>query len=172
MIHVGRGACPRRDFTPQAKNPLAARQESTHKSSFGRCEFRRWRNSRQGQAPCPTVLCESDPYIQKNRGSRFASSVFFSYFFPRKAASAGRSWFFSIIFHPPLNMIKSVRRYNRAAHRPPNVNIIPHLLSSVNSPDIQTFPLLFMEVPILQKGRTVGIIKLPQRSDSNVQVTL
>ena len=56
--------------------------------------------------------------------------------------------------------------------RPPNINIISHLFSSVNSPDIQSFPLLFMEVPILQKGRTVGIIKLPQRSDSNVQVTL
>ena len=57
-------------------------------------------------------------------------------------------------------------------HMPLNIYIISHLLFSVNSPDIQTFPLLFMEVPILQKGRSIGIIKLPQRSESNVQVNL
>ena len=57
-------------------------------------------------------------------------------------------------------------------HMPLNIYIISHLLFLVNSPDIQTFPLLFMEVPILQKGRSIGIIKLPQRSESNVQVNL
>ena len=93
-------------------------------------------------------------------------SLLFSYFLPRTKL---------VFLHdisPPLNMIKSISHCNRAAHRPPNINIISHLLFSVNSPDIQTFPLLFMEVPILQKGRTVGIIKLPQRSETNVQVNL
>ena len=65
-------------------------------------------------------------------------------------------------------MIKSVRRYNRAASRPPNINIIPHLLSSVNSTDIQTFSLVFMEHPILKIPRTGCNMKIQKRSESNV----
>ena len=45
---VGRGACPRRDFTPQAKNPLAVRQEP--------------QNSGREQASRPTVLRKTDKH--------------------------------------------------------------------------------------------------------------
>ena len=94
-------------------------------------------------------------------------SLLFSYFLPRT----------KLVF---LHNISSPIKYDKISStvqqgsplRPPNINIIAHLLFSVNSPDIQTFPLLFMKVPILQKGRTVGIIKLPQRSETNVQVNL
>ena len=69
-------------------------------------------------------------------------------------------------------MIKSVHRYNRAASRPPNINIIPHLPSSVNSTDIQTFSLVFMEHPILKIPRAGCNMKIPKRSESNVLTKL
>ena len=59
---------------------------------------------------------------------------------------------------------------NRAAffHKPPNINIIPHLFSPVHSQFLQLFASILMEHPILHFLRTGCIMKIQKRSESNV----
>ena len=126
-----------------------------------------------GASPLPYSAVRKRSVYSKKQRKQICFLCFRSLFL----APEGRQRRTKLVF---LHNISSPIKYDKISStvqqgrplRPPNINIIPHLLFSVNSPDIQTFPLLFMKVPILQKGRTVGIIKLPQRSDSNVQVTL
>ena len=59
---------------------------------------------------------------------------------------------------------------NRATSlwKPPNIIILSHLKTSVNLRIFQTFPLSFMEHPILKNPIPGCIMKIQKRSESNV----
>ena len=69
-------------------------------------------------------------------------------------------------FPPPPEAKKS------GSCEPLNIVIISYLCAPVNPLILQTFLSLFMEHPILKKRPPRVIIKLPQRSESHVQVNL
>ena len=60
------------------------------------------------------------------------------------------------------------KQKGRLPRKPPNINIISHLKTSVNPRFLQTFLFSFMEHPILKNGGSRVIIKAQQRSESNV----
>ena len=108
----------------------------------------------------PNFRCNSSADIIHEHGAKCQEDRLFFVIFPINAP-------FGFDDSP---YIFSPTKRNRAAflHKPPNINIISDLFSSVHSQFLQLFAFILMEHPILHFLRPRCIMKIQKRSESNV----
>ena len=69
FLHCRARGLPSPGFFATGEKSLAVRQDNSNGSSFGRCEFSPWQNSRWGQAPHPTVSGKANKHKGKSGAS-------------------------------------------------------------------------------------------------------